>query len=35
MLDMSGTEIDLERIGEWVDRLDLSEEWSLVSDPAV
>lgn len=35
MLDISGTEIDLERIGEWVGRLDLSEEWSLVSDPAV
>ncbi len=30
MLDISGREIDLERIGEWVDRLDLSEEWSLV-----
>ena len=35
MLEISGEEIDLGRIGEWVDRLDLAEVWALVSDHPV
>ena len=34
MLDISGEEIDLDHVKEWVDRLDLVDVWVLVSDPA-
>lgn len=33
MLDISGAEIDVGRIQEWVDRLGLGDVWMMVSDP--
>lgn len=33
MLDISGADIDLGRIQEWVDRLGLDDVWRMVSDP--
>lgn len=33
MIEISGEEIDLDRVQEWVDRLDLADVWALVSDP--
>lgn len=33
-LDISGADIDLERVGEWIGRLDLADIWALVSDSA-
>ncbi len=35
MLDISGEEIDLDRVQEWVDRLDLADIRALASDPTV
>ena len=33
MLDISGADIDVGRIQDWVDRLGLGDVWGMVSDP--